>query len=328
MRLFISEYITGGGLAHDPLPESLKQEGLMMLQALVHDCQQIDNCEITLTLDSRIECKFDRVEIIKVDLNNNYIDILQQHAVKHDKTWVIAPESEGVLAGIIEFLAQQKVTTVNSNLESIRACSDKQLCDSHLSNHGVNTITRLADHELQNYQQSVIVKRRDGAGCEDMKKCPSGLAALEYMSGFDMRADAWYVQPYIEGEHKSLSLICINGMAKVLSCNTQVISFEDTVQLISCITNDGVISDDIQTLANDIASAFPGLKGYVGVDLLETNTDRYVIDVNPRLTSSYVGLKQCLIDNPAQLCMQLCETDRLPEQILRSKNKVEVKIVS
>jgi predicted ATP-grasp superfamily ATP-dependent carboligase len=328
MRLFISEYITGGGLAHDPLPESLKQEGLMMLKALVHDCQQIDNCEITLTMDSRIQCKFERVDIIQVDHNSNYIDILQKHAVKHDKTWVIAPESEGVLADIIEFLAQQKVTTVNSNLESIRACSDKQLCDSHLTNHGVNTIARLADHELQNYQEAVIVKRRDGAGCEDMKKCPSGLAALEYMSGFDMCAEAWYVQPYIEGEHKSLSLICINGKAKVLSCNTQVISFEGAVQLISCITNDGVIGEDIEALANDIASAFPGLKGYVGVDLLENHTGRYVIDVNPRLTSSYVGLKQCLIDNPAQLCVQLCETDRLPRQIQRSKNKVEVKIVS
>lgn len=327
MHLFISEYITGGGLAHDLLPESLKQEGLMMLNALVSDCQQIENCEITLTLDSRIDCQFDDVKVIVINPDMDYTQVIQQHALQSDKTWIIAPESGEVLANIMALMRQLGVSTVNCDEHSIRLCADKLQCDKYLSDIGVATINTLSRHELHAYYQAVVIKRRDGVGCEGMKICASGRAALDYINDSELSNDAWYVQPYIEGQHKSLSLICLNGAAKVLSVNAQIMSFKNQVKLMSCMTNVQSISPEIEVLANTIASALPGLKAYVGVDLIETENTCFVVDVNPRLTSSYVGLRQCLIDNPADIILQSCDTDTLPRTVQHSNTQAEVKIV-
>ena len=46
-----------------------------------------------------------------------------------------------------------------------------------------------------------------------------------------------------------------------------------------------------QSLAQGIVAAIPGLGGYFGVDLILTGDGPSVVDVNPRLTTSYAGLR-------------------------------------
>jgi predicted ATP-grasp superfamily ATP-dependent carboligase len=62
-------------------------------------------------------------------------------------------------------------------------------------------------------------------------------------------------------------------------------------------------SCNIQKLLNKIAQAFPDLFGYVGIDLILSD-DCYVVEINPRLTSSYSGIKQALGINIAELVLQ------------------------
>jgi hypothetical protein len=50
----------------------------------------------------------------------------------------------------------------------------------------------------------------------------------------------------------------------------------------------------------------PGLKGYVGVDVVLTDTDAFVIEVNPRLTTSYLGVRASLRENVAALALVAC----------------------
>jgi len=44
--------------------------------------------------------------------------------------------------------------------------------------------------------------------------------------------------------------------------------------------------------AEKVVNCFSGLKGYVGVDLILTEKGPVVVDVNPRLTTSFVGLSR------------------------------------
>ena len=53
-------------------------------------------------------------------------------------------------------------------------------------------------------------------------------------------------------------------------------------------------------LARAIADAIPGLWGYAGVDLILTGNGPVVLEVNPRLTVSYAGLRSALATNPAK----------------------------
>ena len=60
-------------------------------------------------------------------------------------------------------------------------------------------------------------------------------------------------------------------------------------------------------MAQSVCRAIPGLWGYVGVDLIMTEEGPVVLEVNPRLTTSYVGLSQSIGINLASLMLQLAE---------------------
>ena len=50
----------------------------------------------------------------------------------------------------------------------------------------------------------------------------------------------------------------------------------------------------ILTLINDIKRIMPGLIGFVGIDILINNNKIYIVEINPRLTTSYVGLYETI----------------------------------
>ena len=59
----------------------------------------------------------------------------------------------------------------------------------------------------------------------------------------------------------------------------------------------------VQQLAERACRAVPGLTGYVGCDIvLPHGGEPVLIEINPRLTSSYLGYRQLTDDNiPARL---------------------------
>jgi predicted ATP-grasp superfamily ATP-dependent carboligase len=58
--------------------------------------------------------------------------------------------------------------------------------------------------------------------------------------------------------------------------------------------------------ATRTCAAIPGLRGYVGVDLVLTDAGPVVIEVNPRLTMAYLGVRAVLDGNLAALAMAAC----------------------
>jgi predicted ATP-grasp superfamily ATP-dependent carboligase len=92
----------------------------------------------------------------------------------------------------------------------------------------------------------------------------------------------------------------------VLACNRQIIIEGEGGRLHfggSEVNGLAHLREDLQDLADGIVQAIPGLGAYVGVDLILTDTGPVVVEVNPRLTTSYVGLAQVLGLNPARLVL-------------------------
>ncbi len=320
MRLFVTEFITGGGFANHPLPEGLKQEGLLMLNSVLADCSRMNDIQLTTCLDPRIILDISNVNIYSIGNSADYMQQVSRLASENDYTWVIAPESGGVLESVVAQLSEENIVTINCDAESIRITGDKIKCAMQLLDAQIKTAANFSIEEVQQYQQTVVIKRRFGVGCEGLKICDSGALALECIDDFNQ----WVAQPYISGEHLSLCLLCYAGKAKILTCNKQIFSGEQEPKLKACQVNAVLINEQMETLAKDIAKAFPGLTVYVGVDLIKSSCDYVVIDVNPRLTSSYVGLSDVLIDNPAELCMRTIIDEKLPENIMRNNKITEV----
>ena len=63
-------------------------------------------------------------------------------------------------------------------------------------------------------------------------------------------------------------------------------------------------------LASQALAAMPAAHGFVGVDLVlgadPDGADDAVIEINPRLTTSYVGLRAAVRPNLAETILQVC----------------------
>jgi len=67
MRLFICEFITGGGLNDQELPDNLIREGSMMLEALLKDFLEFGVTDIITTRDARLDPLLFPVEIVTIE---------------------------------------------------------------------------------------------------------------------------------------------------------------------------------------------------------------------------------------------------------------------
>jgi predicted ATP-grasp superfamily ATP-dependent carboligase len=68
-------------------------------------------------------------------------------------------------------------------------------------------------------------------------------------------------------------------------------------------------------LACQAVSSIPGLNGYVGVDLVIAEDKPYLIEINPRITTSYIGLRQVAQTNLAKAIWEACRDGALPDSI-------------
>jgi predicted ATP-grasp superfamily ATP-dependent carboligase len=116
----------------------------------------------------------------------------------------------------------------------------------------------------------------------------------------------------------------------LLACNRQKVGLEhgafrfDGVSVNAMADRGGRYA----ALAREIARALPGLWGYCGVDFIETDTGPIVIEVNPRLTTSYAGLRRAIGINPAQLVLELPGSLEAAAGAIKRTRTVEVGIAN
>ena len=65
-------------------------------------------------------------------------------------------------------------------------------------------------------------------------------------------------------------------------------------------------------LAQRAVALVPGLRGYVGVDLVLGEETCWLIEINPRVTTSYVGLRRVVGLNMAAAIWRACRDGSLP----------------
>ena len=97
------------------------------------------------------------------------------------------------------------------------------------------------------------------------------------------------------------------GSAWIVAFNRQCIATDedgwlrdDGVQAAAIDVHDGARAPALRALAREVVNAMPGLRGFVGIDLI-WNEERgpVLIEVNPRVTLAWVGLSRKLGRNLA-----------------------------
>jgi predicted ATP-grasp superfamily ATP-dependent carboligase len=120
------------------------------------------------------------------------------------------------------------------------------------------------------------------------------------------------MQPFVHGRAASVSLIADGHRAVPMAVNAQrVTAAADFSYHGGSTPFDHPLAEAAAIAASRTCAAIPGLRGYVGVDLVLTDSAPVVIEVNPRLTTSYLGLRAVIDENVAALALEACH-GRLP----------------
>lgn len=299
MRVYVYEFATGGGLAGQPLHSHLVGEGDLMLQALVRDLVDCPDIEVVISRDARLPPLHPSVQTYWVDIQNPLSKVWDSCLECADAVWPIAPETGGILEQVCRSVLNANRLLLNTGGATVSVAASKYRTFSQLRAGGVPAVATWKMDNLPSLTGDAWVLKPDrGEGC--------GSACLVRSLDNLPHGDAdWVLQPYVPGQAASLSLLAHDGRVRVLGRNRQrVVLIDDRFSLLGCVVN-GLDADDesMDVLARAIVAALPGLRGYVGVDFIVTAQGPMVLEVNPRLTLSYVGLSRSLSCNVAALVL-------------------------
>ncbi len=314
LKLFICEFITGGGLCNDSLPKSLVKEGMVMRDALLKDLAALNSYDLVTTHDTRvIQSKHVQCSIA---VGHNFDHVFRETLKLVDIVWLIAPETDGALLTLVEACKAADVLLVGSGVTATKICTDKLLCAEALLEASIPTIQTLtvesfmldSEADKQNPLKPIVVKPIDGVGCEDIKVFENAMLARDWFKQLAHDGVNYIVQPYQEGQAGSFSMLCNNGHAYLLTCNAQDILIANQSFTLNGITVNGLKDqwDEMEVLAQGIAQVLPDLMGYIGVDIIiDAHGKITVIEINPRLTTSYVAMTEVTGHNVAGLVLDL-----------------------
>jgi predicted ATP-grasp superfamily ATP-dependent carboligase len=310
MRVFLSEYITSGALAGEPLPASLLREGLAMRDALVADLAAIADVQVVTTCDPRVQWPAFG-EGLAVESPAAERAAFERLCVESDAALVIAPEIDGVLRDRGRVARELSPRPLNCLPDAVELCGDKLALANRLNDAGVPTLpTQLRDEAVE-LEFPLVVKPRCGAGSQATYLCRSAAELDSHRVEYsDERWEARpIVQPYVAGRALSVAGVFDLNDGRLLDVwpvAAQHLSDDGTFAYLGGeVPARGVAAGDVVDVIERSAALVPGLRGYVGFDLLVAQEPGrlLLVEINPRLTTSYVGYRRLSRTNLAPLLL-------------------------
>ncbi len=306
MHVFVYEWATGGGLVEEPgpLPASLVREGTAMIGALAADLVRMDGCRVSALREPRVlHLALPGSEVVDVLSKFSHAEEFERLAAEADATILIAPEFDGILLKAAERVAASGGRLFSPSPEFIRIAANKHRTCEVLAAAGVPTphgVVVDADKPLPaDFTYPAVLKPVDGAGSQETYVVSGPHDAIP--------AYAWprRLERYIPGLPASVALLC--GPAERLSlmpCKQRISDDGRLRYLGGELPLPAGLAERATALAERALDALPPAIGYVGVDLVlgrdPHGGEDAVIEVNPRFSTSYVGLRAAAQSNLAE----------------------------
>ena len=311
------------------MPVSIAAEALGMLWAVLQDFRQWGAVRTITALDTRFEQRIPGLcretlpanEVIRAragDHEEVYLSLLK----RCDAVLVIAPETDGILSRLAEQAETEGIPLLGCSAAAVATAGNKAVCSrlfdlANLPAPKARTATfSTAVHVAAQIGCPLVIKPIDGVGCEgvcrlnSLSDLPEILALIRQSTA----QEQMLLQSLVNGTHASVSLLVAEDGCLPLSLNLQMIEAGAPFQYLgSRVPFQHPLSDKAIALASSAVGLIPGLKGYVGVDLVLAEDHVELIEINPRVTTSYIGLRQVATMNLAQAIWDACMKGVLPD---------------
>ena len=303
MRLFLHELVCAGGLGD--APDSLRAEGMAMLAAVAVDFAAAGVEVATLLTAGAPEIPGIRCERGPLaDERRNFDRLISES----DATLVIAPEFDEHLLRRSERVLEMGRDLLGCSPDAVRLAGDKLALAHHWRRLGVPTPATSSASAAPVDVYPAVLKPRHGAGSIATRRIDrrDDWAAAWHELGASM--PEFVVQPYHPGRAASIAFLVAGDTKVALEPAEQLLSSDGGLRYLGGrFPLSASHASRARRLGLRALEGIAGLAGYVGVDLVlgDTEADDVAIEVNPRLTTSYVGLRQWTRRNLAQMWLDL-----------------------
>ncbi len=298
-QVFVYEFVSGGGCYStlgQILPEgSLLAEGEAMLAAVVADLLQLPQISVHLLRDSRLpELQLPGCVVHWVGTSEEERSEFVALASSAAGSVLIAPEIGGALLQRVEWAAGAGGTLWGPDARLVSLAADKQRLADYLAAAELPVPAgrpiAVGESLPVDFPYPAVLKPRDGAGSQNLR-----------------RIDAWSADGPRLTVPGRLEVFCLGLPASVaVLCGPA-----GTIPLPACaqtLSDDGHftylggylplpprLAKRAEQWALRVVSALPAPRGYIGIDLVlgadPHGNDDAIIEINPRLTTSYLGLR-------------------------------------
>lgn len=312
--IFVCEFITAGGFSGEPLVPSLVSEGTLMRDQLCNELSQCHHGKTISMHDERLPPTTMVSESIAV--SHNFHTVFKQCLQQADVIFLIAPEFDDILYELTRQAVAAGLMVIGAGLDTVQIASDKLRTAALLKQSNIDAPLSFNINDWANsigqfsQSQAWLAKPVKGVGCEGITVLQDTQAVQSWMNALKpAEKEDYFLQMFLEGDIASLSMCCHQGKAWLLSCNQLIVKQIDNTICLDSIKVNGFADawQQFEKLAQGIAESLPNETAYLGVDVVmdTENKTLSVLEINPRLTSSYVGLAHATGLNVAQNLMQL-----------------------
>ena len=339
--IFIFEFVSGGGFSQVEIPSFLFCEGYAMLKTIIEDFKNI-GFHITTLLDSRIEflSQYIKADVIKsVEIEEDYLEKYTNCIKESNYCFIIAPEFSNILFNLTQIVKKNKKELLSIDLNGVKLGASKLETYQFFIENEIATPKSYKipfkrgfldlDFILQEFDQfnsSIVIKPDDGVGSELIFYFEKKKDILQFFESSNKIFNSnrkYILQEYIEGDPMSVSLIndqshekTIESGLKILSINSQNLQITDPTTDSEYLGGSTPVDHfgQLKTQIEDIliCADLSAFKGYFGIDFVKkADNSLSFIEINPRLTTSYVGIRNILEFNPMELLLN--QKKKLPK---------------
>jgi predicted ATP-grasp superfamily ATP-dependent carboligase len=274
-----------------------------MIQALVADFTALQDMKVVTTLDSRISnfhppnCR-----VTKIASQAEELLAIERLAAASDWTLLIAPETDQLLAARCRLVESAGGRLISPSLACVEVASSKQATASLLQRAGVpapkgNVQPGAKKCLPSGMRYPVVVKPVDGCASQ-------GVQLVRSDAEWPPSAEPIRIEEFVPGLAASVAVLCgPAGNHALPACEQHLSSNGQFKYLGGRLPLSPEFDSRARSLAIAAAKALPQPVGYVGVDLVlgaaPDGADDRVIEINPRLTTSYIGLRAAARENLA-----------------------------
>lgn len=318
--IFLYEHLTAGGCWSDGIEPagSLLAEGTAMRDALALDLAEIAEIEtIHLFHDDRLKVPLlpkQQLHWVSQSQRAHPHAIFEQLASANIPAIFIAPEYSANLYGHAARFRLYGGEVLSPPPAVIILCADKFHTRRHLMARGVpvpiGTVFETFPEDLPENIFPAVLKPIDGCGSLGVQMIES----VEELRAFDLSYEVavdlhtnpmWVLEKFHPGLPVSVSVLTgPRGVIPLQPC-TQRLSDDGRFQYLGGSTPIAPhLAQRAQRLAQKAAETLLPCHGYVGIDMVlgsaENGAGDVVIEINPRLTTSYLGLRLACEQNLAE----------------------------